>query len=154
MQDAITLAWAVRVDHAQLGARLEAYIETKAAISTLRACVAHSDIHSMSSSPLELVAMIAGALTDLVYNQKIQGWNESRECLQNECKTTDHFTEAELEDMEWPYGSDSEDHLWPESMEIHRNTIENHVQKITLPTRNNAARNFARCKEVCHSGKH
>lgn len=154
MQDAITLAWAVRVDHAQLGARLEAYVDTKAAISTLRACIAHSDIRSMSSLPPELVAMIVGTLKDLVYNQKIQGWITARECLQNDCKTTDHFTEEELRDIEYPYDSDNEDYLWPESMEIHRNTIEAHMKKITLPTSNNVVRKFARCKEVSIAGKH
>lgn len=154
MQDAITLAWAVNVEHAQLGARLEAYVETKAAISTLRACVAHSDIPSMSSSPPELMAMIAGALTDLIYKRKIHGWNIARECVENICKTPDHFTEAELEDKEYPWDSDSEDYLWPESMEIHRNTIEDHVQKITLPMSSNAARKFARCKEVSIAGEH
>ncbi len=154
MQDAVTLAWAVKVHHAQLGARLEAYVETKAAISTLRACVAHSVIPSMSSLPPELVAMIAGLFADLLYQRKIQGWNIAKACLQNHCITTDHFTEAELEDMEYQYDSGSEEVLWSEGMDIHRTTVEDHVQKITLSTRNDAARKFSKCKEVSTPGQH
>jgi len=146
MQDAITLAWAIRVDHAQLGARLEAYVETKAAISTLRACIAHSDIPSMSNLPPELVAMIVGTLKDLIYLLKIQDWNTARRCLLNDCSFKDHFTEEELWDLD--YDSRYEEELMPESMDIHQDTVHTHLRKITPLASNNVVPKFARCIEV------
>lgn len=147
MQDAITLAWAIKVDHTQLGARIEAYVETKAAISTLRACIAHSDVQSMSSLPPELVAMIVATLKDIVYVPKIQDWNTARRCLQDECSFKEHFTEEELCEMD--YDSRYEEEFALEHRDIHQDIARAHLQKIMLPTSNDVgSQKFARYAEV------
>lgn len=58
MDGKISLAWAVEVDYCQLGARLEAYVETKAQITTFRACVLRSVFKAVSAMPPELVEMV------------------------------------------------------------------------------------------------
>lgn len=72
MAHSVSLAWAINLQYTQLGARLEAYVEIKAAITTLKACVLHTDSPAMSKVPLELIDSMADNLKDLIYNSRIQ----------------------------------------------------------------------------------
>ncbi|KAL8703709.1 MAG: hypothetical protein Q9201_003110 [Fulgogasparrea decipioides] len=154
----ISLAWAINVGHAQLGARLEAYVETKAAITAFKACVRHTTIHSMSQLAPELVEIIADALKDTVYLRKVPQWLSERKCLLNECRSRDHFTKAERYDclldvlMEVDYdlcSDDEDDYLLEQGMEIHDEIVLSHLDKITIPASGKRTiGRFARCKEV------
>ena len=95
MREDISLAWAVGVDFPRLGARLEAYVETKAAITTFAACKSVSNIPSMTALPVEVLTMIHDALTDMVYLEKLHEWHRAQRCLQGECHARDHSTSKE-----------------------------------------------------------
>ena len=156
MENDITLAWAVSVDYAKLGARLEAYVETKAQITTLKACVASScSTHpSISKLPPEIVTAIANALKDIVYVPKIKRWLRAQKCVHNECERVDHFTKQEL----WKYESWSElpleeddDILYQDSLERHQDAVYQHLDKITQPVSHKFATRFAKAKKVSSS---
>ncbi|KAL8737242.1 MAG: hypothetical protein Q9181_001861 [Wetmoreana brouardii] len=161
MRSNISLAWAINVGHAQLGARLEAYVETKAAITTFKACVRHTTIYSMSQLAPELVEMIADALKDTAYLQRAHQWLSERKCLLHECRPRDHFTKAERYDilagvflgveyeLEDLASDEEDDYLWDTGMETHDDIVFSHLDKITLPASGKGfIPRFARCKEI------
>lgn len=150
MDGKISLVWAVEVDYPQLGARLEAYVDTKAQITTLKACVAHPEARPVSKLLVELVSMVGDALKDIVYTQKIPEWHQGARCVQNECVGRDHFKTSELstrfEDDVIP---DTED--FEESLERHMGIDDEHLHKITptAPSKNGGTRSkFMKCKKV------
>ena len=55
MPSKVTVAWAVPVDAATLGARLEAYAETKAATRTFRLCAKYASDSVIESLPEEII---------------------------------------------------------------------------------------------------
>ena len=152
MHRKIHLAWAVAVDEAQPAARLEAYVETKAAITTFRLSVPRGVSLAMSSLPPEVLTMIADNVRDLVYQGKIRGWVFGRNRARKSCDPKDHFTRGELSDIYYENGSFPKHKLsytpgdcgW----ERHDENVENYPEAITLPARSEAAERLARCKEV------
>lgn len=135
MNDKVHLAWAVKVDHAQLGARLEAYKATKAAVTTLKACMVHSPIRAMSQLPPEVVDMISDDLKDIAYVPKIRAWLAIDRCLRHTCSPREHFQPRRLRHLLKTlrkYVRDEEDeyqYLWNESLPIHEKTLENHLRE-------------------------
>lgn len=150
MHDKISLAWAVRVDYTQLGARLEAFVETKAAISTFRACVSHAGSKKMSKLPPEIISMIANSIKDIVYLPKIRQWLGARKCVLNKCRPRDHFTTSELSDFYTIVSSstDVDEYLYADSMAIHERTARNHLKKITMPSTKKSVNKFAKCNKA------
>ena len=101
MEAKISLAWAIEVDSAQLGARLEAYIETKAAVTTLVACLSRYRLPPKAhiperTIPREIIDLIADAVKDADYEPRVRAWTKSRRCAQNKCETLDHLTQADI----------------------------------------------------------
>ena len=95
----ITLAWAVPVDAPSLGARLEAYAETRAASHIFTLCVKHAVGSRMGQLPPEIVQNVCSALWDSAFDAKIEDWRKAHACLSNACKTFDHFSEDALEGL-------------------------------------------------------
>ena len=145
MDSKISLAWAVSANYAQLGARLEAYVETKPTITTFRACLPRSPIPSVSNIPLEVIETIEGALKDMAYFPKVRDWLKDCKCIRNECGFRDHFPDDD------DVSIDSEDDItWGERCERHQEIIDDHVHKVTHPASDPIVGKFARCKEVSH----
>ncbi|KAL8659307.1 MAG: hypothetical protein Q9202_007189 [Teloschistes flavicans] len=83
MDNVMSFGWAVDTYHAQLGARLEAYVATKAALTTLRVSIRHSATSSMRQTSPEITEMISNALKDSVYNDLIGRWNHESKCIRD-----------------------------------------------------------------------
>ena len=154
-ENLLRLAWAIAIDHVQLSARLEAYVETKSAITTFIACIAHSSTPSMSKLPPETIAMIADELKDLVYIPIVQRALRAEKCIRNECRERDHFPNHELAfyaaNSEW-YGTKYEPEiLWEDSRPKHDHIVENYLRKFThtMTTKDKKTMSrFAKCKKV------
>lgn len=106
MEGKISLAWAIEVDHAQLGARLEAYIETKAAVTTLGACLSRYRLPQNGqvperNLPQEVVDLIVHAVQDAVYKPRVQAWTKARNCVLKEGETLHHFSGRDVADYDW-----------------------------------------------------
>lgn len=95
MRAHISLAWAINVDHAQLGALLEAYVFTKATITTLRACMSHLS----KPLPTELIDLIGDVLKDTTYRSTIAAWNSARFCVKPNCQPIHHLGPVSFDDL-------------------------------------------------------
>ena len=67
--------WALEVDDTRLGARIEAYVLTKAQITTFRLVVQNYNLGPLHSLPAELVEGIFNELKDLVYKDRMAYWS-------------------------------------------------------------------------------
>ncbi|KAL8964253.1 MAG: hypothetical protein Q9183_004584 [Haloplaca sp. 2 TL-2023] len=153
---------AVKVNPAQLGARIEAYVETKAAAETLKACIAHSKNASLSKVPLEVTRMIIDELQDSTYRNKIPQWVQGCKCATGECSPRDHLTGSQLREFlcegSEGYTMDGLDPIEDEEIfEEHRFTMEHFLRKIGALTMypdtmgNEAGKetyNFSRCIKI------
>ncbi|KAL8867974.1 MAG: hypothetical protein Q9174_005304 [Haloplaca sp. 1 TL-2023] len=170
MEDAdgsVSLAWAIEVKATQLGAHLEAYVVTKAAITTLKACMAHSkgsSMQAMSKVPLEVTEMIADALKESTYRDRIPHWLRGQKCTAGKCSPGEHLTGSKLQDFLCNGGEDKEmDDIDPDNpiedeiLENHQRTMEDYLRKIgaltNYPTgrasfRNQETRTFERSIKI------
>lgn len=102
MERKINLAWALRVNHYQILARLEAYIETRVPITVLRVCIARTTSPSLPKLPSEIVAIITSALQDLEYKSKLPEFLKLQMCLEGRCLPDAHFSQAMFGDAYSP----------------------------------------------------
>ncbi|KAL2038539.1 hypothetical protein N7G274_008586 [Stereocaulon virgatum] len=111
MLNGITVAWATPVGAADLGARMESYVESKATVSTFRLCVQHARIGSLLGKlPHELVEMIATQIQDALFRKRLREWEKSIECCADDCIPSDHFSRQQLQEMKRDYRiKDSDD---------------------------------------------
>ena len=92
MDGKISLAWAIEVDYCQLGTRLEAYIKSKAAVTTLKACFSRYRVPAKGKLaerqvPQEIQNLIVDALENAAYESTVQAWAYARLCAENKCET-------------------------------------------------------------------
>ncbi|CAF9937611.1 MAG: hypothetical protein HETSPECPRED_000590 [Heterodermia speciosa] len=92
MDGKISLAWAIEVDYCQLGTRLEAYIKSKAAVTTLRACFSRYRVPAKGKLaerevPQEIQNLIVDAMENAAYESTVQAWTYARLCAENKCET-------------------------------------------------------------------
>ena len=143
MNNPINLVWAVPINHARLGARVEAYVESKAAITVFRLCVEKSNL--WSRLPPELVDIMANKIKYLAYQDTIAYWLRAEGCVANTCVMADHFNVEEIlefKDCDCSVASseskatschcvdDVEDIVLPEKHKRHDDTIKGHLRKI------------------------
>lgn len=145
MDRKINIAWALKLDHAQLGARLEAYVETKSAVTTLQACLLRMSLPSTSSIPPEISQMIVDVLRDACYEPKILKWHEARRCVQSACTASDHFRHNELAGIDFTEKADS--NLWVERMHEHDKTVRDYLRRIKVSRGQSEMKMFAICKD-------
>ena len=160
MEGKVSLAWAIQTDHAQLGARLEAWIETKAAITTLKACFRHYRLPPKAASPKrgippEIVTLIANEMKATVYERRVQRWTKVQRCMELECDTLDHFTSRDLEHCGW-WIPKAPRHLIRntfarEASERHEMRIGRHLEKIMPCADETEKGRFARHIDVSRS---
>lgn len=100
-QNDISLTWATPVNLAQLGARLTAYAETKAAITTFRLAIRDTTLSAFHSLPEEIIGMIASEVRDITFRQEMKQWVKIGKCLTNTCTTLSHLDQAQLEYLDF-----------------------------------------------------
>lgn len=106
----LTVAWATPVDCVALGARLEAYVETKAAISTFRICTQQAPTGtSLARLPAEVLGLVGALVQDFVFEDRQRAWIQDLCCCQWDCRPIDHFSDVEVAHLKKKYlGGDYE----------------------------------------------
>ena len=101
MEVDILLGWAIPVDDTALGARLEAYAETKAAITTFRLCVqkVKNPTSGMGQLSPEVTELIVARVRDAVFDARMQDWAKIHGCVRKVCRNSHHFNETELANL-------------------------------------------------------
>ena len=130
-RDNITIAWATPVSLAQLGARLESYAETKAAITTFRLAARE---HMLATGhillPEEIISIIASKVRDVVFEAKMEPWTKISRCL-----AAFISDESDDESMEEVYYEDD-----------HQEQIREYCKK--LSNLDSKSSTFAKCVQV------
>lgn len=169
----VLLAWATPVDASNLGARIEAYCATKAALFALNLCLQKPYASSTFTGnyphlPLEVFDIIAMHARDAAFDERSRDWRKLHECLSGRCCASSHFERCEMEaiyhEEDLPpsdYESDdgSLDSFWQETMddlsqrppsqERHLSRVAKHIAKITgSEDASNRPSRFSRCKKV------
>ena len=108
----ITLTWAIPVDAAELGARMESYVEIKAPVHVFRLCVqrAPSEAPLRRLSP-ELVELIATEVYDAAFNKQLKAWQQGISCCEETCRRSEHLSEESCELSRDHFQMDLESHL-------------------------------------------
>ena len=92
----LTIGWAARVSLPQLGARLMAYVETKASITTFRLAARYTSSPALRKLAEEILTNIATCVRDVSYRSKIEEWIKVDRCLANVCDPLSHFSHEEM----------------------------------------------------------
>ena len=105
----ITLTWAIPVDAAELGARMESYVETKASTHVFKLCTQHAHPGaSLGKLSPELIEMVSNEVQNAAFNRRLQIWQDLLRCCANKCRPSEHLSK---EDSEWSRGEHlMEDH--------------------------------------------
>ena len=127
MSDQLIIAWATEVDPCQLGARLEAYSETKSAIK------AFMDLKI--PLPAEVIESITNAVKDQAYMKIIGSWLQAESCYDACCTIKSHFSAQELHDeanigCDWNVDPIDISCLDVEFEERHHNAVVSHLAKM------------------------
>lgn len=174
MTNSITIAWAIPVDAATLGARMEAHAQSKATIHTFRLCVQHAPPGApLGRLPPELVEIVAARIQQSLFKKRMKKWKKSVNCAAGDCYPSDHFSQKEILSMKSDLAfccqkDDEGDDGYCECFEMHllNNDIgdDEHMQvvKTFLPkVEDNSfiekSDKFAKCRKVCEllkCGKH
>lgn len=82
MSNTVRLTWAVPVSAHLLGARLEAYGESKAAISTVRLCAQYANLSGtpLARLPTEVLNQIVGFVSDSIFEERLPDWVDMFKC--------------------------------------------------------------------------
>ena len=169
----ITLTWATRVDPAELGARMESYVEIRAPIHVFRLCVqrAPSEAPLGKLSP-ELVEMIATEVYDAAFNKKLKAWQQCISCCEETCRRSEHLDEESCELSRDDFQIDLESHLADNSRcdgrycacphnfddwlvhrgighEEHTFPMEDFISKVENNSYVEGSGSFAKCRKVC-----
>ena len=153
------MAWAMPVSVAQLGARLFAYVETKAAISTFRLVLRESSLTACRKLPEEVVSLITGKVRDIAFERRMKEWVKIGRCLANTCTTLSHVPRADLDSFARMVSSSlAENDEWlaeqfaDEAAEAHEKDVMRHCRVLTSL---NGRSIFAKCVRVCiHLSRH
>ena len=168
----ITLTWATPFDAAELGARMEAYVETKALVHVFKLCVQHAQ----SEAPLgrlspELIEMIATEVHDAAFNKQLKMWHKDLFCCANVCRPSEHLSAEKCKSLRESYqmelgseheddsGCDSEcgcahhfdDYLAELGMghDEHIDAVETLLAKVENNSYVESSGSFAKCRKVC-----
>jgi len=88
------LTYAVPVHVAELGANLQAWIDTLRAVQSLRLChrVGRGNTAALTRLPTELLARIESCLVNAVRQQSRPEWGLDLRCYENVCTPLEHFS--------------------------------------------------------------
>ena len=96
------VVWGVPVNIMELGPHLEAYVETKPVIDTLRLCNRFGqgpNVH-INKLPHELILMIEEELQEKPRRNAFWDWDVDFACFEGRCDIHDHFDPEEIEEFE------------------------------------------------------
>ena len=94
--DDIIIAWAMPVSPSQLGARLFAYVETKATLTTFRLVTRNLPLVACRSLPEEIKSLIAVELREMVFEQELKEWIKISKCMADACTCSFDAAGAEI----------------------------------------------------------
>ncbi|KAK0511828.1 hypothetical protein JMJ35_005678 [Cladonia borealis] len=96
----ITLTWAIPVDAAALGARMESYAETKASIHVFKLCTQHAHPGaSLGRFSPELIEMVSNEVQNAAFNRRLQIWQDCTRCCANKCRPSKHLSKEDYESL-------------------------------------------------------
>ena len=168
----ITLTWATPFDAAELGARMEAYVETKALVHVFKLCVqrAQSEAPLGRLSP-ELIEMIATEIHNAAFNKQLKMWRKDLFCCGNVCRPSEHLSEESCKSLRDDYrmelASEDEDdsecdnhcgcahHFDGYLAELgmgqdeHNDAVETFLAKVENNSYVESSDSFANCRKVC-----
>ena len=98
MVNTTTIAWAIPVKVEEAGAGVEAYVASKATVTTFRLCVKYGSIQGASAGrlPVEIVENVVELLREPFFEEMLQKWEKDIRCCVYRCEPREHFTEDEL----------------------------------------------------------
>ncbi len=145
----ITLAWAIPVSAPQLGARLEAYVATKAAITTFRFGARNVTATALGDVPEEIIDMIAREVRNVVFKDDVKRWMKAFKCLTQKCSPMSHMTKSDIscwhECDEYGHHEDVLDAISEDWTERHNHKVE---QWCTNLTNLDGTSRFSKCINV------
>ena len=99
MENTTRLTWAIPVEAHILGASLEAYVESKAAITTFKLCAKYGNpsVTPLSTLPAELLNFVAGYIERHFFDERTQEWKEATNCVghQYDCELCESLGEED-----------------------------------------------------------
>lgn len=131
MSSTSTVTWAIPVEACLLGARLEAYVESKATISTLRLCAKKGNPSEapLAKLPQELTEEIVKHVQHPLIEKKLQEWKDMTYCLEGKCQyLRGHKNDHSLN---------------------HHVRLDRHISKLSRQTQQSEeGERFAKCRKV------
>lgn len=94
----LIVAWSAQVSFPQLCSSLLAYVETKAAITTLRLVSRKSGLISLKRVPEEIILKIGDNLRDAKFRRNMKGWVGIQQCFEGNCRMSKHATLEEYDE--------------------------------------------------------
>ena len=112
----VTFTLALPVNVAQLGAHLQAYLQTLPAMNALRACnrFGQGPQCHIRKLPVELVQTIANYYILPIREEKLKYWKADLNCYEDNCELLDHYTRDELLDEYYAFCMESDCHCTSE----------------------------------------
>ena len=172
--NSIALTWATPVDAAELGARMESYVETKASIHVFKLCVQHAQPGAtLGKLSPELINMIATEVQDAVFTKQLKIWRGNISCCANMCRPSEHLDEESRESLTADFLSVIGEHELPEDSDCdcsdpdcahnfegyladlgegrdeHMEAVENFLAAVEDNSYVESSTMFARCRRVC-----
>ena len=141
--DNIIIAWAIPVRLEPLAARLQAYVETKAAITTFRLAVRHSAIGVCQITPEEIISLIASFIRDEASTRKMRNWTAVTRCLNNTCDKLSHLSRHDTSRIIRNGGTKNQ--LRWEAGKKHQNCV---IQNCEMLSKLGGSSIFVRCAQL------
>ncbi len=167
----ITVTWATPIDAAELGARMESYVETKASVHVFKLCARHAQPGApLRRFPPELIEMIATEVQDAAFDKQLKTWQDSTRCCANECRPSEHLSEEIYESLREDHLTEIDDcdladddecdcvHHFEEYLvdlgvahDEHLDAVETFLAKVEDNSYIESSGRFAKCRKVCSS---
>lgn len=151
----IGLGWTLRChDEAQLAARIEAYVDTKAAILEFKWCLENREKSSqpLPDLPPEIRLMIDASLRDMAYQTTRPWCFFAKKCTFNLCGVLDHFTKDELARADPRKLESPDEHMWNGSRVRHEGAVDSYLTPLMSPVSHShhswRVERFFQCRKV------
>ncbi len=141
--DNIIIAWAIPVRLEPLAAGLQAYTETKAAITKFRLAVRNSAIVACQITPEEIISLIASIIRDEAFSRKTKKWTAVTRCLTNTCDKMSHLSRQDTNRIIRNGGTKNQ--LRWEAEEKHQDCV---IQYCEMLSKLGGSSKFAKCAQV------
>ena len=148
----ISIAWAIRVSLSQLGARLTAYISTKARLTTLSLAIRESSMKACRDLPEEIISMIGHEVREEEFRLQIESWTKMRNCLAYECDPWNHVSDDAISEAYCYVHDVGERELL--DMFYDSASLQDHEKSVRRYCNDLVGSRLSRCIEVCRHRTH